>query len=213
MAKMPGPPAKPTNLRVVEGDRSRRPANVQEPQLTASEPPFPYFLEELDAERMARQLKVLTVEQLREQAKAAGLTGVSRLRRDALVRRLAAESEGPRARAWRYLFSTIEPMKVATAADGAALALGVEALVEYVDVTRSIEEHGRFWKTSGRYGEQFKKHPGIDAQGKAWNRVIAVLDRFGANPAYRAKVQIAANAAAQGSPWDDLDGLGMAASE
>lgn len=208
MAKMPGPPPKPSHLRVVDGDRSRRPANDGEPGLTAVEPAFPYFLRDLDDQHVARSLAGLTVEQLKDQCRAAGLKGFTRRRRDGLIALLAGQAEGPRVRAWRYLYETIEPMRVVTAADGAALALGVEALVEYVDISRSIEASGRFWKTTGRYGEQFKKHPGIDAQGKAWNRVIAVLDRFGANPAYRAKVQIAANKAATGDPWDDLDGLG-----
>lgn len=208
--KMPGPPPKPSHLRVIEGDRSRRPGNPDEPKLIAGEPAFPYFLEELDAERIAHDLRRLNVDQLKQHAKALGIRGFTRMRRETLVARIVAVEPGPRQRAWRYLIETIDPMQVVTPADGAALALGVEALVEYVDVARAIEREGRFWSTEGRYGSQLKRHPGIDALNKAWNRVLAVLDRFGANPAYRAKVQIAANAAAAGSAWDALDELGAA---
>lgn len=209
MSKIPGPPPKPTHLRVIEGDRSRRPGNEREPQVMAGDPPFPYFLEELDAERIARRLQQLTVEKLRHQARALGIRGYTRMRRETLIERIANEEPGPRHRAWRYLIETIDPMKVVTHADGAALAMGVEALVEYVDVARDIEQHGRFWENqTERSGYQIKRHPGIDAQNRAWARVIAVLDRFGANPAYRAKVQVAADRSAGGDPWDELDELG-----
>lgn len=207
MPKIPGPPPEPTSLAEARQRRSHRPSNASEPRLSAGEPAVPYFLGELDAAHIGRLLEGLTVDHLKQQAKALAIPRYSRLRREDLLAAIARTIPGPRKKAWEYLFATIEPMNVITPQDGAAFAMAVEALVEYIEITRALETEGRFWKTSGRYGDQVKRHPGIDAQGKAWNRFQTMLDRFGANPAYRAKVQIAANAAAGApvSPWDALD--------
>ncbi len=146
--------------------------------------------------------------QLKAHAKAHGIRGYSRLRRETLERKLIELGLGPRTTAWRYLLTTLDPMQVVTPADGAALALGVDALVEYVEIAKTLQRDGRFWTTEdGRYGRQVKRHPALDALGKTWGRVLAVLDRFGANPAFRAKVKRAADSTAGGSPWDELDKL------
>lgn len=196
-------------LRVVERDRSHRPANDAEPQPAAGPPELPYFLKALDDEHIERLLDKLTVKQLQAHAKALNVTGYSRMRQATLVAKLLEVEQGPRTSAWRYLLRTLEPLRVVTPADGAALALGVDALVEYIELARTLEREGRYWTTLGRYGKQVKRHPALEAIGKTWGRVLAVLDRFGANPAYRARVKAAAAGESEGSPWDDLEGLGL----
>jgi P27 family predicted phage terminase small subunit len=199
----------PTQLRIVGGDRSHRPPNEDEPRPSIIDPELPYFLAGLDADYVRPLLALLTVKQLKAQAKALNLKGYSRLKRADLEDRLADHVPGPRTTAWRYLLKVLAPMRIVTPSDGAALALGVDALVEYVDLARILQSEGRFWTTKdGRYGRQVKRHPAVDAIGKAWARVLAILDRFGANPAYRAKVKSAADDTADGAEWDELDSLG-----
>ncbi|MFA7248085.1 MAG: P27 family phage terminase small subunit [Dehalococcoidia bacterium] len=178
------------------------------PKLVAGEPAFPYFLGELDTALVEAQLSRLTVDHLKQQAKALRITGYSRMRRETLVGAIRAVHEGPRRRAWAYLFMTLEPLKVITPADGATLALAVEALVEYVQDSLVLAREGRYrTNNTERSGTLTKRHPAIEATRHSWHRLMAALDRFGANPAYRAKVAIAADAAKTGSnPWDALDG-------
>ncbi len=173
----------------------------------AGEPAYPYFLGELDAVHVEAQLQALTVERLKQQAKALKIAGYSRMKKETLIAAIGAVHEGPRKRAWRYLFATLDPLHVVTPADGATLALAVEALVEYVEDTLILERAGRYrTNVTERSGTITKRHPAIEATRHSWHRLMTALDRFGANPAYRAKVAIAANAAQHGTnPWDALD--------
>lgn len=205
MPGLSGPPPTPTSLAEARERRSHRPTNDAEPKLVAGEPELPYFVSELDRIAIERALADMTMPALQAQARELAIKSYSRLRKPQLIEKLRAVIQGPRAQAWAYLYKTLEPMRVVTPADGASFAMAVEALVEYIEDTRTLAREGRFWTTEGRYGTQTKRHPAIESQGKAWNRFQSMLDRFGANPAYRAKVQIAASAAANRSPWDALN--------
>jgi P27 family predicted phage terminase small subunit len=73
-------------------------------------------------------------------------------------------------------------MGVLTVADGVALALLCDALVDFLHAAAIVKEEGCIARTDK--GVLFQ-HPAVGVKNKAWERVVKVLREFGMTPTSR----------------------------
>ena len=136
-----------------------------------------------------------------------------------------------RRRTWAELVELLTSQRLLTTLDQAALGILVDAYGDYLEAgdliagvacgfcglplrsttpctARTRHEGGRrYYTTLTKEGSlMIRPHPAMAVRSDAWKRVLAVLDRFGMNPA--AKTRVAAAPAIEDDPMDRLLGAG-----
>jgi len=81
-------------------------------------------------------------------------------------------------------------MRVLSKADAEKLALGCDALGEYLELRAIIAEVGRTYETVTITGcTVYRPRPEVAMASDAWRRASAILSEFGLSPSARSKVQ------------------------
>lgn len=192
----------PTHLRIIRGNPQHRPLPTGEPKAPKAAIEMPPWLRALDA--AASGIGEWTVAQLRDRAKTLGLRGLARATHAQLVEAIAAADPGPRELAWSELAPMLGDMRIATSADVPALAMVVDAYVDYIEIRLELADKGATYSTSGRYGVQVKRRPQFEMATKRWEQVRAGLIEFGLTPASRSKVAVAPQTGAAEDEFDSL---------
>lgn len=102
----------------------------------------------------------------------------------------------PARRHWRQAVETLSGMGVLTVADGTAVALMSNALAEYLDASKEVEDRGltfidtRMDRDGNVVSEVIKANPAVAIRADAWRRVNLMLQQFGLTAASRAKVKV-----------------------
>jgi len=96
-------------------------------------------------------------------------------------------------RTWyRRLVTVLDPLRVATAADGIALELCASALVEHFAARAVITRDGATYTTVTPAGSTMTRaRPEVAIAAEAWRRGAAMLRDFGLSPASRPRVNAA----------------------
>jgi P27 family predicted phage terminase small subunit len=91
---------------------------------------------------------------------------------------------------YRRLVEIVDPLRIATAADGLALELSASALVEYEINARIVLERGATYEATTEAGAiMHRARPEQAIAADAWRRATAMLQQFGLTPASRTKVE------------------------
>lgn len=107
--------------------------------------------------------------------------------------------------AWRRLLPLLESMRVMTPADCEALALGCDALGEYVELRDIIRRGGRTYQTTTQSGAiMYRTRPEVALAADAWRKADHILSAFGLTPSARSKVQTVAEI--QRDPFEEFLG-------
>lgn len=179
----------PTHLRLIRGNPRQHAMPEAEPEVPGSAALMPPWLRALDAE--ASGLTTMSVADLRTRAKALKVARFSRLSADELVDAILEAAPGPRELSWSEIAGLLDPMRVLTALDVHALAMTIEAYVDYIQLSQFLLREGTTYETVGRYGLQVKRRPETEIQTKRWEQVLKGLIEFGCTPASRTKVRAA----------------------
>ncbi len=92
--------------------------------------------------------------------------------------------------AWRRLAPMLSGMRVLSKADAEKLALGCDALGEYLELRETIQELGHIYETVTVTGSTvIRPRPEVAMAADAWKRASAILSEFGLSPSARARVQ------------------------
>lgn len=84
----------------------------------------------------------------------------------------------------------LQGMHVLSKADAEKLALGCDALGEYLELRELIKEKGRTYTTiTVTDSVVYRPRPEVAMCVDAWRRASAILSEFGLSPSARAKVQ------------------------
>jgi P27 family predicted phage terminase small subunit len=84
----------------------------------------------------------------------------------------------------------LQGMRVLSKADAEKLALGCDALGEYLELREFIKENGRTYKTVTVTGSTvYRPRPEVAMCVDAWRRASSILSEFGLSPSARSKVQ------------------------
>lgn len=177
----------PVPLRVLRGNPQRRPLPDQ-PDASAGEIEMPPWLRLVDPD--ASGLIELTLGQLRERAASFRIRGRSRMDRDELIEAILEKRTTARETAWSEFAPVLQAMRIVTAADIHALALIVDAYVEYVELRRLLVADGLTYQSTGRNGYQVKRRPEAELASKRWDQVIRGFIEFGMTPASRSRVAV-----------------------
>lgn len=198
----------PTHLRLLRGNPQHRPMPKGEPAAARGDALMPPWLRVLDVAESG--IEEATVEDLRARARAAGIKGLSRASKGVLVEALVEAEPGPRELAWQELASMLGDMHLLTAADVHALAMTIDAYVDYIGIRRTMILEGATYMTSGRYGVQVKRRPEFEMATKRWEQTKAGLIEFGMTPASRTKVAAVPAGDDDEAEFDELTKKGSA---
>lgn len=187
----------PIPLRLLRGNPQHRPIPEQ-PAPPAGALLMPPWLRALDA--IAEGLNTLSVRDLRTRAANLKIDGRTKMTREELILAIEQMAVGPREAGWSELAPMLDSMRVTTAADAHALALTIDAYVDYIELRRIVVDEGQTYRTEGRYGMQLKHRPEAVDASMRWGQVLKGLIEFGMTPASRSKVAAV--------PKDETDGLG-----
>jgi len=160
-----------------------------EPDVPGDRALMPPWLRALDAEGSG--LTTQTVEQLRTKAKALKVPRYTRMPAPDLIDAILEREPGPRELAWSDLAGLLDPMRVLTALDVHALAMTIEAYVDYISLSQFVLREGVTYETVGRHGMQVKRRPEAEIAKQRWEQVLKGLIEFGCTPASRTKVSAA----------------------
>ena len=97
-------------------------------------------------------------------------------------------------RHWRAIVPVLADMGVLTKADGTALALLCDALVDYLAAGKVIDAaaHGRAARFTAVTPQGCViQHPAVGVRNRAWERVLRVLRDFGLTPSSRSGIVVA----------------------
>jgi P27 family predicted phage terminase small subunit len=190
----------PTHLRLLRGNPRQHAINREEPEAPDGPVLMPPWLRVLDG--IAAGYNTMSLDVLRAIAQDEGIKGRARMNKAQLIEAITRVRPGPREMGWQELAPMLGSMRLVTAADVHALALTVDAYVDYIELRRIIEDSGQTYRTEGRYGLQVKSRPEVVMAGKRWEQTIKGLIEFGMTPASRSRVS------AEPKPNDDpLDGM------
>lgn len=178
----------PTPLRLLRGNPQHRPIPDEPKGPSGGAALMPPWLRVLDS--IAAGLNQMTLTQLRSRARDLRIDGRSTMSRDELITAIQSAHIGPREAGWSELAPMLETMRVITAADVHALAMVVDAYVDYIELRRIVEDEGQTYATEGRYGLQVKRRPEVEHAARRWEQVLKGLIEFGMTPASRSKVGI-----------------------
>ncbi|HYG73464.1 MAG TPA: phage terminase small subunit P27 family [Planctomycetota bacterium] len=93
---------------------------------------------------------------------------------------------GPARQHWPEIASQLAEMGVSTTADKIALGLLVDAMGQYIEAKRDVEEAGLTFTSEGTGAVHV--HPSVSLMQNAWERIVKALREFGLTPASRTKV-------------------------
>ena len=99
-------------------------------------------------------------------------------------------------RHWHQAVQALEGMGVLTVADGPAVALLANALAEYIEAAREVEERGltfmdvRLDKEGTVISSVIRPNPATAVRADAWRRVNLMLQQFGLTASSRSKVKV-----------------------
>lgn len=108
-------------------------------------------------------------------------------------------------REWRRIVKVLEPLKLITHADRAALATYCEAYATWWEATRAIRKHGMTQVTDTGYVAQ---RPEVGIRNTAWKTMRTYLGMFGLSPSDRAKLGSLADEAPPADPADEFFKIG-----
>ncbi len=92
--------------------------------------------------------------------------------------------------AWGRLVPLLQSMRVLSLADAEKLALGCEALGDYLDLRARIKKVGRVYTTITITGcKVYRPRPEVAMMTDAWKKASTILSEFGLSPSARSKVQ------------------------
>ncbi len=97
---------------------------------------------------------------------------------------------------WQQAIQALEGMGVLTVADGPAVALLANALVEYIDAAQEVEDRGltfldeRLDKDGNVISSVIRPNPATTVRADAWRRVNLMLQQFGLTASSRSKVKL-----------------------
>jgi P27 family predicted phage terminase small subunit len=95
-------------------------------------------------------------------------------------------------------------MRVMTAGDEDGLAMGCQALVEYLTASRKMDRLGQTYTIDGPSGEIIRKRPECEIAADAWRRYMTALGQFGLTPSARMKVSQAGGGKQVRDEWDEF---------
>lgn len=85
----------------------------------------------------------------------------------------------------------LENMGVLTTVDGHALALLVDAYMDYLECQRVVDREGRTYETvNQRGGIMIRARPEVTMASDAWRRVASMMASFGLEPSSRTKLKV-----------------------
>lgn len=92
--------------------------------------------------------------------------------------------------AWQRLAPILQGMQVLSVADLEKLAMGCEALGDYLDLRARIKKVGRVYSTLTVTGSRvYRPRPEVAMATDAWKKASSILSEYGLSPSARAKVQ------------------------
>ena len=106
---------------------------------------------------------------------------------------------------WRRVVKVLEPLKLITPADRAALAAYCEAYAVWWEATKAIRQYGITQVTETGYVAQ---RPEVSIRANAWKTMRTYAGLFGLSPSDRAKLGSASNDEETIDPADEFFQLG-----
>jgi P27 family predicted phage terminase small subunit len=98
--------------------------------------------------------------------------------------------EGNALKTWYRVVPLLQDMQVLSLADLEKLALGCDAMGDYIDLRARIKKVGKVYTTiTVTKSKVYRTRPEVAMMKDAWKMASAILSEFGLSPSARSKVQ------------------------
>lgn len=91
---------------------------------------------------------------------------------------------------WKQVAPELERLNLLRPSDGHAFSRYCETLVSYWEITSKLRMIGTTYETDSAHGKMRRISPEFAVQERLFNRLTAMEDRFGLNPASRQQIML-----------------------